>query len=257
VSRNIASFLASTVAAVGLVALSGCAPEAQTPRVPEAPVVQTPAPTSPTGVRGTPSAGGKAVYANDREAPARRPVSIGDSQSVDLLPPAEVLARPRRRLNLDQLARAMTQVSGGIGWTETRGNTDVNLFNELSATLGKPDYIQVVSEDLEPSSLFLKFLDDAARSICGKMVVRDLEGRGDPVIFKHVTPGEAATDEDIDANLAYLVRRFHGHQLAPEESRVQAWRWLFDSVVHVTGEPIDGWNAVCVGLYTHVDFYSY
>lgn len=248
--------LRTLTASIALLGLSACAPDAPTPRVPSAPDAPAPAIESPTGVAG-PSGARTVVQANDRAAPAPRPVQVGDSRSVDLLPPPEVTARPRRRLNLDQLANAMTQVSGGIGWTERRGNDDVDLFVELAATLGKPDYIQVVSEDLEPSSLFLKFLDDAARSICGKMVRRDLDDDDSRVLFKYVTPGAAADGIDVNLNLAYLVRRFHGHAVAPDDSRVQAWRWLYDSVVHVTGEPIDGWNAVCVGLYTHVDFYSY
>ncbi|MGK0358957.1 MAG: hypothetical protein ACI9U2_001251 [Bradymonadia bacterium] len=236
-------------AAALLLACDPSAPSA--PRVPSAPEdapSETPvaAPESPTG---------RAVYGNDREAPAPRPVTAGDPTRVDLQPPAEVLARPRRRMTLDQLAQAMPQVSGGIGWTEQRGNNQVDLFVELSATLGKPDYVQVVSEDLEPSALFLKFLDDASRSICARMVRRDVDADpgADMTIFAHVAPNEVPTDAAIDANLAYLVERFHGRRDAVTTN----WRWLFDSVVHVTGEPIDGWNAVCVGLFTHVDFYSY
>lgn len=205
-------------------------------------------------------AGRTVVHAPDeREAPAPRAVTEGDPIAVGLIPPAEVQARPRRRMNLDQLAQAMRQVSGGIGWTENRGGRDVDLFVELSATLGKPNYLQVVSEDLEPNALFLKFLDDAARSVCGRMMMQDLAAgpRGERMIFRLVEPGDSASDADIDANLAYLVQRFHGRVLPPRAARVQAWRWLYDSVLHITSEPNDGWNAVCVGLFTHVDFYSY
>lgn len=205
-----------------------------------------------------PAPGGSAHSADERAAPAPRAVTEGDPVAVDLLPPVQVDARPRRRMNLDQLARAMTQVSGGIGWTELRGNNEVDLFEELSATLGKPDYVQVVSENLDPSALFLKFLDDAARSVCAKMIVADMGvAAADRTIFKHVEPREASTDDAVDANLAWMVKRFHSRDLPPQSPRVQSWRWLYDSVVHITAEPIDGWNAVCVGLFTHVDFYSY
>ena len=177
--------------------LLACDPSATTPRVPTAPNVVTP--NAPPPIAQPESPAGRAVYGNDREAPAPRPVTAGDSSRVDLLPPAEVLARPRRRMNLDQLSQAMPQVSGDIGWTEMRGNREVDLFVELSATLGKPDYVQVVSEDLEPSALFLKFLDDASRSICARMVRRDLDANAgaDMAIFKHVTPNEAPTDAEI------------------------------------------------------------
>lgn len=233
--------------------LLACDPSTPTaPRVPDAPI-EAAATRTPVGAPESPA--GRAVHGNDRAAPAPRPVTAGDSNRVDLLPPVEVLARPRRRMNLDQLAQAMPQVSGGIGWTELRNGRDVDLFVELSATLGKPDFVQVVSEDLEPSALFLKFLDDAARSICARMVRRDLDAApgAEMAIFKHVGPDVAPTSDAIDANLAYLVERFHGRR----DAVTIGWRWLYDSVVHITDEPIDGWNAVCVGLFTHVDFYSY
>ena len=97
---------------------------------------------------------------------------------MDLAPPVEppvAEARARRRMNLDQLDAAFRRTSGGIGWTEMRGNREVNLLVELSATLGKPDYVQITTEDLDPSALFNKFLDDAARSICERMITH---GRG-------------------------------------------------------------------------------
>ncbi|MEZ4467376.1 MAG: hypothetical protein R3F43_23755 [bacterium] len=72
----------------------------------------------------------------------------------------------------------MIQASGGTGWTETRGATEVDLFEELAATLGRPDYVQVTTEDLDPSALFLKFLDDAARSVCARTVEPTSTARG-------------------------------------------------------------------------------
>jgi hypothetical protein len=93
--------------------------------------------------------------------------SFGEDEGevVHLLEPeaVPVLERPRRRMNLEQLDRAIQQVSGGLMWSERRNNNDVNLFESLSSTLGKPDFIEQTHEDLTPSSLFIKFLDDAAR----------------------------------------------------------------------------------------------
>lgn len=242
---------------IASLALVACEASTTTPET----TSEAPGARSPATPRAAERAADRTVihHADERAAPAPRAVTEGEPVAVGLLPPVEVQARPRRRMNLDQLARSMRQVSGGIGWTEDRGGREVDLFVELSATLGKPDYLQVVSEDLEPSALFLKFLDDAARSVCGRMVLQDLAAgpQADRTIFKHVEPGEAAADADVDANLAWLIRRFHGRIVAPEGERVRALRWLFDSVVHITSEPIDGWNAVCVGLFTHVDFYSY
>jgi hypothetical protein len=107
----------------------------------------------------------------DPEAPIARPgpggvdVDQAGEGRADLRPEAtsDPNGRPRRRLNVDQLANAVLQVSDGIGWYERQGNTDVDLFAQLASTLGKPDYIQNTEEDLEPTILFQKFLGDAAR----------------------------------------------------------------------------------------------
>ena len=158
--------------------------------------------------------------------------------------PETVPTRPRRRMNLDQLNRAMTQVSDGIAW-EVRG---VNQFEQLSMTLGRPDYIQITAEVLEPTALFQKFLDDAARSVCAKMIDRDEdEGRAE------LLPG----DRDQVENLQRLVLKFHGRDLPIESAELQPWVWLADSAAFVSHDQSMAWWTVCVGLFTHPDFYSY
>jgi hypothetical protein len=34
-------------------------------------------------------------------------------------------------------------------------------------------------------------------------------------------------------------------------------RWLYDSRLHVTRDPVVAWKTVCVGLISHPDFYTY
>ena len=184
--------------------------------------------------------------APDPATPEPTAVAVGPGTEAELAPPlepepVEAPARQRRRMNVDQLAVAMRQVSGGIGWTERRGNNEFDLFEELSITLGKPDYIQRTNEDLSPSALFQKFLDDAARSICERMIERE----------PRLAP---AGDVDVDEHLRELVRRFHGRLEVPE---VAAWRWLYQSARFVGGEPTVAWHGVCVALFTHPDFYTY
>jgi hypothetical protein len=181
------------------------------------------------------------------------PVEVGDPVEGALRPPrapVEPPARARKRMNIDQLAAAVRAVSGGIGWIEARGGVEVDLFDELSATLGKPDYAQVTRENLQPSALFQKLFDDAARSVCAAWITRDLEAPVEPRLLP-------ADDADPDAHLRGLVRRFHQRTVPPGGPDEARWRWLLDSVVFVTGDPVAGWNAVCVGLFTHPDFYSY
>lgn len=193
-----------------------------------------------------------------RDPPRTRPVTLGAPEAADLHPTVEVTARPRRRLDLDQLRASMLQVSGGIGWTEQRGAVEVDLFRELSATLGKPDYLQTTTEDLEPSALFLKFLDDASRSVCARMVVADLDrDPADRVLLRHVAADGTDSEDAVTENLRWLVRRFHGRQLAEDGPALATWAWLHTSAEFTARDPMVGWQAVCVGLFTHPDFYSY
>jgi hypothetical protein len=194
-----------------------------------------------------------------------RPAQVGAGVAVDLLPAPEVVlppARPRRRMNLDQLNGAIRQASGGFGWTELRGATEVDLFVELGATLGKPDFIQITTEDLEPSALFQKFLDDAARSVCGKMLAHDQnQSRSvdDRVLVRHVgwDDDRQSAPEAVDANLRWLLSRVHSRRVAADSPALSGWRWQFDGLRFSGASPAEAWNAVCVALFTHPDFFSY
>jgi hypothetical protein len=89
-----------------------------------------------------------------------------------------------RRLSTRQLMKSMETVLGGSIWMV--GGT--NGFDARSRTLGEPDYIAVVDENLEPSALFLKFMDDAAKDGCTRAVTAD-QGRAanQRVLYKTVS----------------------------------------------------------------------
>ena len=193
----------------------------------------------------------------------------GDQVSLVEPPVVESLNRTRRRMNLDQLNLAIRQVTGGLWWSEVRNNQEEDLFVTLSDTLGKPDYVQSTTEDLTPSALFLKFLDDAARQVCDKRITLDLEAMNDPRIESapdsiKLWGGlslETSMQEDsqaVEAQIRALVLRFHSHQLPDGDSaRLAYWRWLFETATFVDGQPLSGWRALCVALINHPDFYSY
>ena len=202
----------------------------------------------------------------DREA-----LEPSSDERVSLLEPpvVEPLNRARRRLNLDQLSMAISQVSGGLMWSERVNNQERDLFVTLSDTLGKPDYIQSTTEDLTPSALFLKFLDDAARQVCEKRIDLDLSALNDPRVEPAPDSvklwGNLSLDADmrespveVEAQIRALVLRFHSRQLPEGDSpRLAYWRWLFETATLVDGEPLSGWRALCVTLINHPDFYSY
>ena len=189
---------------------------------------------------------------------AHATVSAGTPAS--LFPEVEWAVRPRKRMDLDQLEKAFVGVTGGIGWTQNGTDTGKNLFVEYSSTLGKPNFTTQTSEDLLPGVLFQKFLGDAARQACERLLLRDLASPTAERVLLGTLPLDATVESDpagVDANLSRLVMRFHSRDLAPGTTQLNPWRWLFESAVHVSGDAPTAWKTVCVGLFTHPDFYSY
>lgn len=165
----------------------------------------------------------------------------------------EPFVRPRRRMNIDQVDAAVRRATGGIGW-DVGGKSR---FAELAATLGKPDYRQVVQEDLSPTPVFQKFLGDAARFVCTNLVNKELESEPDNrVLIKYAAPDETEGPA-IDENLQYLLLRYHGNDVTVDAPEMERWRWLFSSVIHLTQDPSQAWRAVCVALISHPEFFSY
>ena len=206
------------------------------------PAAPTAAPTEPS-----PDA---AVDAAVHPLPSAPPTAV----PVD---PLAAPTRPRKRMDIDQLDRAIRQVTGGLGWTEVRNGVEVNLFTELSATLGKADFVQVTVDNLETSAIFQKFLGDAARSVCERRLQADraLPSPEERLLLPtEPAPLDAA---GIDVHLIHLRQAFHGVRMTPESPEMESWRWLHQSVVHVSEDPDRAWNAVCVALLTHPDFYLY
>ena len=169
--------------------------------------------------------------------------------------------RPRRRMDLDQLDASIQRVTGGIGWTERRSGRDVSVFETLGPTLGRPDWVQITEEDMEPSALFQKFLDDMARDVCTKLATAERTRADDDrrlLVEVELTDTVTAARSRVDANLAALILAYHGRVIATDSRELDPWRDLFMTATVAEGDdPVLGWRAVCVGLMTHPDFYSY
>lgn len=162
--------------------------------------------------------------------------------------------RVRRRMQIHQLDASIQEVTG-FSW-EINGD---NQFEELSASLGVPDFVDRTAPDLEPGLLFQKFLDDAANHVCQELV--DAEFGGESSVFlTAVTPEDtsATNPSGVDQTLSDALLRFHGHSVAVGEPQLDSWRFLFDSTMSVTGDDtMAAWRAVCIGLIVHPDFYQY
>lgn len=183
--------------------------------------------------------------------------SFGTGTPVDLLPPPpEDPSRMRKRMDIDQLDAAIKRATGGIGWTKSGKNQ----FEALARTLGKPDYVDLTTEDLEPSALFQKFLDDAARMACTALAAQELTVAPDErVLMVDAGPEDTwkAQPEKVVQNLRYLLLRYHGKALTVASPELEPWRWLYESAEHVTKDPVTAWRTVCIGLITHPGFYTY
>lgn len=171
-----------------------------------------------------------------------------------------------QRLSVKQLRSSLPVLLGGETWKIGTANG----FDTRSVTLGEPDYIVVVDENLEPSPLYVKFMQDMARDACNRAMVADVAQATMSMRsiekFVGLTDTVASNKAGVDANLRYLRLAFHGMKVAPTDDQpIAALRTLFDDTVkaakgagtvtqaHVT----EGWRTVCVALLTAPEYHLY
>lgn len=167
--------------------------------------------------------------------------------------------RTRRRLDLDQLDQSFRVVSG-FSWTRRTGGRDVDRLQELADTLGKPDFIDVVDEDLSPSPMFLKFLDDGARAVCDRWLDADASRAPSERTFFALTEPNTTYSADpaaARANIQALMLRAHGRWTELDDPVLDRWLSVLQAAEQNELPTRAGWRAVCVALFTHPDFYLY
>ena len=176
-----------------------------------------------------------------------------DGASPDSAEPAPT-GRAPRRLTVEQLARSIPVITGGLAWEEDFGEGPVDMLQLLSGTLGAPDYLLVTEESLEPSLIIAKFMTDAAHRVCARWIERDktLPAAQRTLI---VHDDWASMDaEDVEASLAQLHVRFFSRPIGPDEVHVLApWETLFFAAADAAPAGVaadDGWFAVCIGMMT-------
>jgi hypothetical protein len=158
-----------------------------------------------------------------------------------------------RRITIEQLRRTLPIVLGNDlqGQPVTWKVGSKNGLEAHADTLGEADYLDSTEDNLEPSPLYLKLIDDAARDVCTRALTADA-ARSDPAtrsLLRH--------PDDIDRNLRYLVLRFHGVRIDDADSAALApLRKLFDQAT-AAAEAKQGWHVVCVALLTAPEFHLY
>lgn len=171
-----------------------------------------------------------------------------------------------QRLTVRQLAQSMPVVLGGNTWMVGSAQG----FNARSATLGEADYLGTVDENLEASTLYQKFMGDAARDGCTRTANADAAlAAGSRVLmrFTGLTDTVTSNASGVDANLRYLKLRFHGVKVnATDTTSIGALRTVFTDAVRgaqgtaTTASQVhvkEGWRAVCVALLTAPEYHLY
>lgn len=198
------------------------------------------------------------------------PAAPIDHPPVD---PAKVLKSAEvRRLTIQQLRKSLPIAFGldEAGEEITWKLGDANGLDKMGDSLGEADFIDTTEDGLEPSPLYLKFMDDVARDVCNRALVTDLTktDKSDRVILRHVDPADTVSDNPsgVADNLRYLKLRLHGVKVAPDDAAALApLTDLFTTAVDAAAAPDapdeadvkEGWRAVCVALTVAPEFHLY
>jgi hypothetical protein len=135
-------------------------------------------------------------------------------------------ARDPRRLSHLQLTRSVAALMGTT-WIED----GFNVLGVLSSTLGDPDYQEITTENLDPSPLYVKFMEDMANNVCANAPAAILEPK----------PTHAE-------NVSALKLKLHGEYLPPGDPSLKPLLDLYDKA---------GVRAVCVALLAAPEFFLY
>ncbi len=179
------------------------------------------------------------------------------------------LGRAVRRLPIDSLQAAMTRVAGAdvngkpLEW-KVNG---VNGFSDAAfgKSLGRPDYRSTTDETGVSTALYLKFVGDAARSLCMQMAKNDLlrTDAASRTLFPKTDADGTASEAQATENLRYLVLRFLGLRVAADDPMIAPLREVLhvgrDTAVQAGAElppTTEGWRGVCVTLYESPLFHN-
>ena len=187
-------------------------------------------------------------------APSTQQAIFDEVGTASLLPPPQ--HRTRQRMNLDQLQRSLSAVMGGLEWT-TNGKSE---WASRASTLGVPDYMSSVRENLSSNLLFDKTLGDAARDLCPALLEKEKDATPeDRVFLLDVGPDDTfvTNDSGMRSTLRRLILLYHGRNISEEEPAFAPWLNLLTNLMTTAETPVHGWTALCVALAVHPEFQSY
>lgn len=189
----------------------------------------------------------------------------GPAPHPDLGLAATPLVRTPGRMRIDQIRRSLEVITGGLTWTEDFGQGETRMLDALGATLGEPDYLLVTEENLEPSLIVAKFMQDAAHRVCTRWVPAELARRPEErTLIRHDGPADSLEPAQVRSALRTLLLRFFARAVpearAADDETIGALYELFNNAASTAAEgraAQDGWLAVCIGLMTDPEFTIY
>ena len=181
-------------------------------------------------------------------------VSSDAVADADAHPLAEQSHRHLKRMTVAQTRAVMEQLSGDIPWVDDSGN---NLWDVYAETLGVADYQTRLKDNLDPSIMFQKFLDDAAVHTCDAWVVAEAADEASSGRFFTAAGPEATDPTSVAQNLVALRAIVHGETNVATDPIILNYANLFEVALRRTEDPTAAWTTVCVALFTHPDFFLY
>ena len=180
------------------------------------------------------------------EGPADTPVERGDPVDIPVdhpqMDPLAVLSRGPRRMSVEQLERSL-EIIGHLN------PGDIVIPPDLAFTLGRPDYLRVTEESLEPTPLFMKFMMDLGGFFCSALAdaeaTRPIEDR---VFTRHGSRND---------NLSTMLLAFTGIDGVDAEPYIERLTRVHDAARSGPRADLSGYEAVCLALFTSPEFLLY
>jgi hypothetical protein len=130
--------------------------------------------------------------------------------------------------------------------------------------MGEPDYLLVTEENLEPSLIVAKFVQDASQRVCTRWVAAEAEKpAAERTLVRHDAAFDSRDAAPVKAALRTLHLRFFA-RFVPEDATGEAalapLYELFETAASTSvpgREARDGWLAVCIALMSDPEFVVY
>jgi hypothetical protein len=179
--------------------------------------------------------------------------------SVTPLPDAEMqdgsVGRAPRRITVNQLDQSI-RIAVGRPWGE---------LDRRAPSMGRADFANISSENIEPNLVFAKFLDDGARQVCIDQAFSELT-LTDPntrVLTRTLPAGAIGdltklTDAQKTQLVVYLSTRFWGAPLAGDEQL--KWKNFLTqaaSRAEAIKKRDQAIAALCIAMMTDSRFFTY